>query len=133
MANYQVNQKLSDIVYGLKDKDRYTIPNYVMVSGSAGIWELSKDIKIRTQDNETTSDREIYSSSGYAGAVYVNDTTKEVIIVNAGTDHGMDFYSDTQMALGFVPDQYAEARQMAQEAVALASSLGYSVSVTGHH
>jgi len=134
MANYQVNQKLSDIVYGLKKDKVYSTPNYVMVSGSTGIWKLvsPSDVMVRTQNEQVQPNEGIYSSSGYAGAVYVNDTTKEVIIVNAGTDHGMDFYSDTQMALGFVPDQYAEARRMAQEAVALASSLGYSVSVTGH-
>lgn len=137
MANYQVGQVLSDNVYKLKDKDSlipYQPQDNIIVAGNSGIWKLAKpeNVKIRTQDSEANQGSSIYSPDGYAGAVYINDVTHEVVIVNAGTQSGLDYYSDVKMALGLVPDQYASARQMAQEAITLAKSLGYSVSATGH-
>ncbi len=137
MANYQVDQKLSGSIYGLKDTDNeYQIQSEIIVNGVQGVWRLAdpKDVKIRTQDDTANFNAKtsIYSSNGYAGAVYINDVTHEVVIVNAGTQSGLDYYSDAKMALGLVPDQYASARQMAQEAITLAKSLGYSVSATGH-
>ena len=137
MANYQVGQVLSESVYKLKNKDSlvpYQPQDNIVVAGGSGVWKLAKpeDVKIRTQDSEADQGTSIYSPDGYAGSVYINDVTHEVVIVNAGTQSGLDYYSDAKMALGLVPDQYASARQMAQEAITLAKSLGYSISATGH-
>lgn len=134
MASYQVNQKLSEIIYGLKNKDiKYSIPFEIVIDGSLGVWKLANSIAVRTQNPDPdVLKNEYYSEDGYAGAVYINDAAREVIIVNAGTSNGMDYVNDVEMAIGSVPGQYNSIRQIGQDAVTLGNALGYIVSATGH-
>jgi hypothetical protein len=54
----------------------------------------------RTPDNDPT---------GYFGAAYQNANTGEIVFVHRGTQDLNDVHSDTQLAAGYVMDQYAKA------------------------
>jgi Ca2+-binding RTX toxin-like protein len=69
---------------------------------------------------------------GYYGAAYFNARTKEVVLVNRGTNDLADLVTDMQMALDKIPDQREAAEifynQVSAEAVARQATL----SITGH-
>lgn len=75
--------------------------------------------------------------NGYQGAVFVNQETHQVVLVNRGTEpsSGSDVYSDLQMGIGHLPDQFASADELFKQAGDIAASFGQSsgnVFITGH-
>lgn len=136
MQPYNVYQKVSKYVYRLKEDKRVTefstfnpitlLPNILGDDGS--IWAVEKVYSA----SDNTGSGNVHTSDGYAGAIYRNSATNEIIMVNAGTSNGLDYVNDAQMAIGLVPTQYASARQMMQDAITLSGGNTSKISVAGH-
>ena len=69
---------------------------------------------------------------GYYGAAYFNERTKEVVLVNRGTNDLADLVTDMQMALDKVPDQRTDAERFYNEVKDVAVVRGATLSITGH-
>jgi len=85
------------------------------------------------QQQAFTSD----DQTGYQGAVFVNVKTNAVVLVNRGTEPSSyrDLASDLQMGVGKLPQQYASASNLFDEAKKVANSIGApqsSILITGH-
>ena len=134
MPAYTIHQQMSQNVYKLKSKEFLDSPDpmslFKNISGENGsIWKVEKVYSA----SENTGPGNVHTSDGYAGAIYRNSLTNEVIVVNAGTEPGIpDIANDAQMALGNVPLQYSSARQMMQDAIALSGGNTSEISVAGH-
>lgn len=76
--------------------------------------------------------------TGYFGAAYFNARTKEVILVNRGTEltDARDLASDAQMLLDQVPDQFNSADSVYSDVRSLIINRtefqGATLSITGH-
>ncbi|WP_039457227.1 lipase family protein [Candidatus Jidaibacter acanthamoebae] len=101
-----------------------------------------------------TSDEVSASKSGFYGTAYINETSKEVVIANSGTNFNVfglgwlskfdfsvpidfvkDLYSDTQLFFGYVPNQFTYGADKFTDAVI--KQLGneahdYTFTTTGH-
>ncbi|SFT72603.1 calcium-binding protein [Paraburkholderia aspalathi] len=62
------------------------------------------------------------ASTSYQGMILLDQTTNSMIVVNRGTQEPFDAYTDTQMALTAVNNQWPDALSLAQEAANYASS-----------
>lgn len=112
MANFQDYQGLSQAVY------QQNISNVVHVNNHT--WEA---VQVK---NDT--------SNGYTGAVYINKETKEIILVNRGTEvtDSNDLHSDVQMAVALIPSQLDSSQSLVDFAKNYAEQNGYDLSITGH-
>lgn len=86
----------------------------------------------------TLLDTESDNVTGYFGAAYFNSRTKEVILVNRGTEPTdvRDLRSDAQMLLDQVPDQFDSAerfyRRVRTQLQTREDLFGATLSITGH-
>ena len=135
MQKYNIYQQTSNAVYQLKQdpsisnekKDPKTLlPSIPGENGS--IWKVEKVYSA----SEYTGGGNVHTSDGYAGAIYRNSLTNDVIIVNAGTMSAVDYFNDVQMAVNGIPLQYNSARQMAQDAMQIAKEHNGMISTSGH-
>lgn len=135
MQKYNIYQQLSDAVYQLKQdpsisnekKDPKTLlPSIPGENGS--IWKVEKVYSA----SEYAGGGNVHTSDGYAGAIFRNNLTNEVIIVNAGTMSALDYFNDGQMVVNGIPLQYNSARQMAQDAMQIAKEHNGMISTSGH-
>ena len=134
MPAYTIYQRMTDEVYKLKRSD------FINSNNPERIFNHIED-----DDGSTWLVERVYSASaypalgyvqtsdGYAGAIYRNNQTGELIIVNAGTEKilSVDGINVAQMVLGNVPTQYSTARRIVQDALTLTKDIA-AVSVTGH-
>lgn len=101
-----------------------------------------------------TSDEINASKSGFYGTAYINEASKEVVIANSGTNFNIfglgwltkldfsvpvdfikDLYSDTQLFLGYVPNQFTNGADKFTDAVIKQlgnESHNYTFTTTGH-
>ena len=92
MQAYEIYQEMSHDVYKLKNGGALT-----NISGSGGeTWVLEKTYSsdksmAKTDPNNKSGTENIQTGDGYAGAIYRNDKTGEVIVVNAGTQSRTDY------------------------------------------
>lgn len=129
MQAYEIYQKMSNDVYILKNGGMLTD-----ISGLHGeIWILEKTYSA----NQNTGVENIYTVDGYFGAIYQNDKTGEIVVVNGGTDvtalsevshNGIE---NNEMIKSLVSQQYNSARQIMQDALSLAAKHSGTVSSTG--
>lgn len=70
--------------------------------------------------------------TGYFGAAYFNTQTREIVFVHRGTDDQNDVHSDTQLAAGYVMDQYAKAEAFRLLVIASLGEPPSNISATGH-
>lgn len=70
----------------------------------------------------------VTEANGYQGAVFVNAQTKQVVMVNRGTEptKGADWGNNYQMGIGDVPDQYFSALELLALARKIAIDQGLS-------
>jgi len=74
------------------------------------------------------------NGNGYLGAIYINDKTNQMVLVQKGTDNFQNFYTDIEGILNGkkVPEQ-VECLDLVESAIEI-SKKGtiYNVSITGH-
>jgi hypothetical protein len=122
MPRFEDYAALSSLVYESSPHEQILVPT--AVAGVNEVWVLL----------DTTSD----NVTGYFGTAYFNSRTKEVILVNRGTEltDVRDLRSDAQMLLDQVPDQFASAESFYGAVGDLLSSredlAGATMSITGH-
>lgn len=137
MEQYNIYQQMSQNVYKLKENNDFISEKendpltllHDIPDTDGSTWKAEKVYSA----SENTGPGNVHTSDGYAGAIYRNSLTNEVIVVNAGTEPGIpDIANDAQMALGNVPLQYSSARQMMQDAITLSGGNTSEISVAGH-
>lgn len=74
----------------------------------------------------------VSSDTGYYGAAYWNVQTKEIVIVNRGTNDLADIGADVLLALDVVPNQFLRAEDFYNRARSEAENRGATLSITGH-
>jgi len=112
MANFQDYQDLSQTVYQQNISNVFHVNNHT--------WEA---VQVKNDP-----------SNGYTGAVYINRDTKEIVLVNRGTEvtDSHDLYSDVQMALALISSQLESSRSLVEFAQNYAQENGYTLSITGY-
>jgi len=111
-ARFADYQGLSQVVY------QENLPGVVTINGQH--WE-----NIQVKNDPVT---------GYTGAVFINQETKEMILVNRGTETSdvRDIVNDIQMVANKIPVQYLSSQSLLQYAQNYAQEHGYNLSLTGH-
>ena len=125
MPKFEDFAAFSNLVYQSSPPEEILIPT--AVQGVSELWKLL----------DTASD----NTTGYFGAAYFNSQTKEVILVNRGTEltDVRDLRSDAQMLLDQVPNQfhsadsfYRDIRDRILDPDLDNPLLGATLSITGH-
>lgn len=134
MPAYTIYQRMTDEVYKLKRSDFIHSNNPERIfnhidDDDGSIWLVERVYSASSYPALGY----VQTNDGYAGAIYRNNQTGELIIVNAGTEKilSVDGINVAQMVLGNVPTQYSTARRIVQEALTLTKNVS-AVSVTGH-
>lgn len=134
MTAYAIYQKMTDEVYKLKHHEFIYSNNPERIfthlqDDNGSTWLVEKIYSA----SEYPALGYVHTSDGYAGAIYRNDQSGEIIIVNAGTEKilSVDGINAVQMVLGNVPTQYNSARRIVQDALALSPNID-TISVAGH-
>ena len=97
---------------------------------------------LRYWDNHLVADKDVLDNykiletsvqdNGYKGIAIQHKSDNEILIGNAGTDDLEDFRSNSDMAKGFVPDQYQTAKEFYTDVKTEYANNDSKISLTGH-